>query len=380
MNEVLKEALTGLAVIPVAFIILRVIFGRSIMFGISFKLVILMIYIGFASSIEYLLNDTLAAMVTPLNVALGTFVFWNINRTLRKPLAKAIQQLSNLAQGDLDIDVEQSRQKNELGILNNSIFDLTKNLKQIILQIDTNSSNLNSASHQVSSASEQLSQSANEQAGSVEEVSSTMEEISSMVEHNAQNARNTEKVSSEANQLVLKVAEKAGQAAMANADINTKINMINDIAFQTNILALNAAIEASAASDQGRGFSAVATEVRKLAEKSKSAAGEITSLSNKSLELANETGEIMKSTIPKIEQTTQMIREVNASSAEQTTGTNQVKEAVQQFNNISQQNAASSEELASSAEELLSQAEQLKELIAFFKSKDLDNPSRRDEE
>lgn len=373
MNEILKEALTGLAVIPVAFILLRIIFGRSFMFGISFQLVILMIYIGFASSIEHLLSNTLAAMVTPVNVALGTFVFWNINRTLRKPLEKAIKQISNLAEGELDIDIQQSKKRNELGTLNNSIFKLSGNLKEIVRQIETSSANLSSASHQVSSASEQLSQNASEQASSVEEVSSTMEEVSSTVEQNAQNARNTKKMSEEATNLIQQVAERAGKAVQANTDISNKISVINDIAFQTNILALNAAIEASTAGEDGKGFSVVASEVRKLAERSKNAATEITELSNNSLELANGAGEIMSEAIPKIEQTTQKIQEVSASSAEQTTGINQVKEAIDQFNNISQQNASSSEELASNAEELSGQADQLREIIAFFKSKDLGN-------
>ena len=373
MNEILKEALTGLAVIPVAFVILRFIFGRSFMFGISFKLVILMIYIGFASSIEHLLGNTLAALVTPVNVILGTLVFWNINKTLRKPLDKAIKQLSALSDGNLDTEAQKVSRKDELGTLNNAIVKLAGNLKHIVLQIDASSSHLSSASHQISSSSEQLSQNSNEQASSVEEISSTMEEVSSTVEQNSHNAHKTEKVSQEAANLIQQVAERAGKAVQANTDINDKISVISDIAFQTNILALNAAIEASTAGGDGRGFSVVASEVRKLAEKSKSAAAEITELSNNSLELASGAGEIMGQAIPKIEETTQMTQEVSAASAEQTTGINQVKEAIDQFNDISQQNAASSEELASSAEELSSQADQLREIIAFFTSKELTN-------
>lgn len=377
MNELLKEALISLGVIPVAVILLRLIFGRSIMFKISLPLVILMIFIAFISSIEHMMGKTMAAMVTPLNVILGTAVFWNINRTLRKPLEKAINQLTKVSEGELDIDIEQKNTRDELGRMNNAIFQLSANLKRIILEIDTNASNLLSASHQLSSSSQQLSQGASEQAGSVEEVSSTMEEISANIDQNTHNSQRTEKISTEAALMMQDVGEKTKLTMAASEEIVNKISIINDISFQTNILALNAAVEASNAGEHGRGFSVVATEVRKLAEKSKLAAAQISELSQNSLNLANDAGGLMEQTILKIEQTTQMVQEISAASSEQNTGVSQVTEAMQQFNDISQQNAASSEELASSAEELSSQAEQLKEIIAFFKSKNLSGDTSR---
>jgi methyl-accepting chemotaxis protein len=307
MSELLKEIITSLTVIPIAFFILRLIFGRSIMFKISLPLVMLMIFIAFISSIENMMSSTLAAMVTPLNVILGTIVFWNINKTLRKPLDKSIDQLSKLSEGNLDIEVKQSKNKDELGSLNNAIFHLADNLKRIITQIDANASNLLSASHQLSSSSEQLSQGANEQASSVEEVSSTMEEISANIDQNSHNSQKTEKISIEAAGLIQNVGARARQAVEASVEIANKISIINDIAFQTNILALNAAVEASSAGEHGRGFSVVAAEVRKLAEKSKAAAVDIATLSQKSLDLAKGAGALMEQAIPKIEQTTQMV-------------------------------------------------------------------------
>lgn len=370
MNEITKQVIISLATIPVGYILLRYIFGRSIMFSLIFKVVLYSIFVAFISSLKYLMSDTMAIFVTPINVVLGGLISWNINRTIRKPLEKTIRQLTTISKGDLDIDIQQTNKKDELGLLNNSIYDLAENLKRIISQVDINASNLLSASQQLSSSSEQLSQGANEQASSVEEVSSTMEEISANVDQNSFNAQNAEKISAEANKLIHEVAERAGQAVQANQDISNKITIINDIAFQTNILALNAAVEASAAGENGRGFSVVASEVRELAEKSKHAAVEIENLSNKSLELANGAGGIMSKAIPNIEQTTRMVQEISAAGIEQSSGVNQVKDAMQQFNEISQENAASSEELASSAEELASQAEQLKEIMAYFKSKE----------
>lgn len=371
MSELMKEALTSIVVIPIAVILLRYIFGRSIMFKISLPIVLLMIFIAFISSVESMMSKTMALMVTPLNVALGTVVFWNINRTLRKPLEKAITQLTKLSEGDLDIEVEQQKSKDELGQINNAIFQLSSNLKRIITQIDSNATGLLSASHQLSSSSEQLSQGATEQASSVEEVSSTMEEISANIDQNSFNSQKTEKVTSDAAKMIREVGTKSKETVDASMDIVNKVSIINDIAFQTNILALNAAVEASSAGEHGKGFSVVAAEVRKLAEKSKLAATEIALLSNKNLSLANEAGALLEEVIPKIEQSTQMVQEINAAGTEQSSGVSQVNEAMQQFNDISQQNAASSEELASSADELSNQAERLKEIIAFFRSKSL---------
>ncbi|WP_025006734.1 methyl-accepting chemotaxis protein [Marinilabilia salmonicolor] len=171
--------------------------------------------------------------------------------------------------------------------------------------------------------------------------------------------------------MISEVGEKSKETVKASAEIAERINIINDIAFQTNILALNAAVEASSAGEHGKGFAVVAAEVRKLAEKSKLAATEIAQLSSNNLGLANEAGGLLEEVIPKIEQSTRMVQEINAAGSEQSSGVGQVNEAMQQFNDISQQNAASSEELASSADELSEQAKQLKKLISFFKSQSL---------
>ncbi|ASB48276.1 methyl-accepting chemotaxis protein [Alkalitalea saponilacus] len=371
MNEFLKEGLTSIAVIPVAWFLLRWLFGKSIMFSMGFKLVVFIIYVGYISSVKHMLSDTAAMFVTPVNVILGFLVFANINKTIRKPLDKAIGQIVSLTSGNLDVEIEKTDRSDELGEMNNSIAILVDKLKEIILKIDGYSTSLLSASHQLSSSSEQLSQTANEQASSVEEVSSTMEEISSNIDQNSYNAKNTEKVSSDASKLISEVAERAKKAMDASADIAERITIINDIAFQTNILALNAAVEAARAGENGRGFAVVAAEVRKLAERSKLAAVEIVEKSNLSLELAQGAGGLMGQAIPKILETTQLVQEISAASVEQSSGVAQVNEVMAQFNDISQENAASSEELSSSAEELANQAAHLKEVIAYFRSSEM---------
>ncbi|MBN2273464.1 MAG: hypothetical protein JXR41_13145 [Bacteroidales bacterium] len=368
MNEYLRQALVVIGGIPVAYLILKLIFRKSIMFTFSFYIVLFIFYITFADLVQYKLGGIHMLWITPLNFALGTVVFIIINNLLRKPLDNAISQVKAVSEGNLDIKIQETKAQNELGILNNSLAELVSNLHNIIMKIDRNADHLHAASQQISNASQQLSQGANEQASTVEEISSTMEQMAANIASNTENAQQTESTSQEANNGIMEVSSRAKKAVEANKTILEKITVINDIAFQTNILALNAAVEAARAGEHGKGFAVVAAEVRKLAERSKVAAEEIVSLTHESFELTNGAGEVMVNTLPTVEKTTRLIQEITASSIEQNNGANQVSSAIQQLNSVTQQNASSAEELSSNAEELSSQAEQLTELISFFKT------------
>lgn len=369
MSELLIQTLVTVGFFPICAIALRLIFGKSIMYTISlwtasFSLLCCWIYFLIG---KLGISHTLWA--APLSFTIGVGIYIYINKKLRAPLEKSINQLKQLSEGELDIKVNKSESQNELGVLNNSIKQLAENLKSIVAEIRDNSSNLAASSQQLSSISEQTSQGANEQAASVEEVSSTMEEIASNIESNTINAQQTEKIAIVVAEGIKKVSSASNESLKSVHDIAQKINIINDIAFQTNILALNAAVEAARAGESGRGFAVVAAEVRKLAERSKIAADEIVGLAGKSVKVTEDTGKLMFDLIPEIEKTTKLVQEITAASMEQNHGANQVNSALQQLNNVTQQNAASSEHISTNAVELTGQANQLKELISYFKLK-----------
>jgi len=149
-----------------------------------------------------------------------------------------------------------------------------------------------------------------------------------------------------------------------------KISIVEEIARQTNLLALNAAIEAARAGEHGKGFAVVAAEVRKLAERSQKAAGEITQLSGTSVEVAEKAGELLARILPSVQKTAELVQEVTSASREQDTGGAQINQALQQLDQVIQSNAGASEEMSATSEELAHQAGQMQGAIGFFRVDD----------
>lgn len=287
------------------------------------------------------------------------------NRIIIKPLERLMKFVTDLSQGRLKSNVE-IKNKDEVGKMTEELIRMREQFIKVITDISDTALLVKDMSNKMSSSAQQLSQSANEQASSVEELSSTMEEMVSNIERNTENIQETDKIARVASESMKHMEESERKGLDSIRNITDKISIINDIAFQTNLLALNAAVEAARAGDSGKGFSVVAAEVRKLAERSKIAADEIIQLSHESVRLTEKSGELIENLLPQIEKTTQLVQEVTSASIEQNSGASQVNTVIQQLNMVTQQYAASSEELASNSEEISQHADNLNKAIAYF--------------
>lgn len=250
--------------------------------------------------------------------------------------------------------------------LKESVNGTVEKLSQTIGQVINATEQLGNASEQISATSQSLSQATSEQAASVDETSASIEQMAASINQNAENAKVTDGMATKAAKEAVEGGEAVKQTVDAMKEIATRISIIDDIAYQTNMLALNAAIEAARAGDHGKGFAVVAAEVRKLAERSQVAAQEIGDLAVGSVKAAERAGELINTIVPGIGKTSDLVQEIAAASIEQSSGANQINSAMNQMNQITQQNASASEELAATSEEMTSQAEQLRELMGFF--------------
>ncbi len=296
------------------------------------------------------------SMTIALIILIGLKAFiGSINRLIQK-----------MASGNLSTRIIRKGSK-DFGEIHENLRLLSDKYTEILKHSQTAADNITVTSQEMSTNAQLLSTGANQQAASVEEIASTMEQISSRIQENNDNTLSTQKISTRIVNDVEKNKENTKLTLDSMEGIADKISVIGDIAFQTNILALNAAVEAARAGEHGKGFGVVATEVGKLAERSKTAAIEIENLSKQGVGLAALSEELLLQFVKEITEASNLISQITKANIEQNSGISEINTSIQMLNQITQQTAASSEEMATVAEQMTAQAEMLREQIRYFK-------------
>jgi len=305
---------------------------------------------------------TVGLIAVLVGAGAATWIAIGISRGLRR----AVDLANAVAGGDLSQQVSVTS-NDEIRDLVVALNEMTTRLHSIVGEVATAAQNVSSGSQELSASSEQLSQGATEQASSTEEASSSMEQMASNIRQNADNAGQTEKIARQSSKDAQASGEAVGRAVSAMQTIAAKINIVQEIARQTDLLALNAAVEAARAGEHGKGFAVVASEVRKLAERSQAAAAEISTLSSDTVKAAQEAGDMLSRLVPDIKRTAELVEEITAACREQDVGADQINQAIQQLDKVTQQNASASEQMSATSEELAAQADQLQNTVSFFR-------------
>jgi methyl-accepting chemotaxis protein len=333
---------------------------------------------GLCAGLTFATGRSLLAGAVVLGAAgLALALAWRLSRAIIKPIEQMTAALGRLTKGDLRPLAPENRPEGALGAMSAHFSEFVTEFARVLSSIHSAASALVAASSQVSSASQSLSQGTTEQATSVQEITANLEQMNAIISQNASNSNETRQIAIKGSREAEETGRAVQETVKAMHKIADRVGIIEEIARQTNLLALNAAIEAARAGDQGRGFSVVASEVRKLSERSQAAAKEIGEMATASVTVAERSGGLLTELIPSIKKTAELVEEVAAGSNEQATGVQQMNRAMSQVDQVTERNAAAAEQLASTAEEMTTQAQALSELVSAFQRGKSNGHTRR---
>jgi len=370
--------------------------------------------------VKKLVISDIIALIVAIIVALI------IARVISRPIVRVKNLLSALAQGDLSVQLNDTKNKDELGILQNSAvslnrmlsdmltqsgdvlskmaaYDLTSEdmreypgkfnelaasinsikaiLSNMILNIQNSSVNVDGGSKQLAEAASMLSEGTMAQASSLQKLVTDVENVAQNINANSdktifvnESLGNLDSEIKDGNQKMQELSNVVRTVEEMSEDIKKIVNTIDGIAFQTNILALNASVEAARAGESGRGFAVVAQEIGTLATKSSDASKKTAELIEKcikGIESAKEYADITSDSLAKIVSDSNNIAnafdEMSKANEIQAKNANDIRNEIENISQVVQSNTATAQQTAASTEVLSEQAAALKDMTGRFK-------------
>jgi len=317
-----------------------------------------------------------------LSIALGLIASSYLRGLIATPIMRLVGFANQIAGGNLTQTISSER-TDEIGHLTKALAQLNVNLMSIVrdarngvVQMTRDTGVIAEGNQDLSARTEAQASSLEETASSMEEITSTIRQSTDMAQQAAQRADNARSVTDHSAEAVQALSATMAHISEASSKIADIIQVVDSIAFQTNILALNAAVEAARAGEQGRGFAVVASEVRALAQRTSVAAREVRGLIQASAEqvaTGSQQTEAARSAMDSargtIDEVHKFILQLSHGMQEQMLGVNQVNQAVSDMDSLTQKNAALVEEIAASATTLRDKAGEVASSVSVFQLK-----------
>lgn len=345
-------------------------------------------------------------------VCLGIFLTVMFTRSLVHLLREALNAANKVAEGDLSVNVEVSR-NDEFGQLFGALKNMIEKLRKMMNDLKLASDSVASASQQLSASTEQMTRGITEQSGRSDQIITSSNEMSQTITAIAKNALNiatstteTAKIAKDGEGIVDKSMEEVKAIAVTvnesaklmvslggrSKQIGAIVDVIKDIADQTNLLALNAAIEAARAGDQGRGFAVVADEVRKLAERTAKATSEIagmimsiqkemdkavlsmeegTKRVGEGVEFSAQAGKALRKIVGSVIELQSMVQQIASATDEMSSTSEKITSDIVTIATISKETSLTSNQMAQSSSDLARLATNLQNTVGSFGRKDI---------